>query len=62
MSRIIVTVSGVITNYLSATTQFVEQIILNKFMATSGIMFCLDIQMRMTNSGGHSNFFWVEIA
>ena len=27
MSRTIVTVSGVITNYISATTQFVQQII-----------------------------------
>ena len=49
--RIIVTVPGVITNYLSATSQFVEQIISNKFMATSGTIFCRDIQMHMTDSG-----------
>ena len=31
-------------------------------MATSGAMFCLDIQMHMTDSGGCSNLFMVEIA
>ena len=36
--------------------------LLNKFMATSGAMFCLNIQMHMTDSGGGSKLFLLEIA